>query len=917
MNAHKLIVTLFASLVFTTAPAAETGKTNPSEQDGVLVLENALLRVAVSPIGARVVSLRDKVRQREDVKNLPYVGGLNQVRYGQTLNLDDTKDRFELSLSKLPDGSQKLVAVAKVLPTADKPTAATVAKEYVLAAGSSRLRLAVEIRNESSGEFGLIPWVRNLILRGGDHEQTEEAHMTENGAFITGQPLPSQRDKAPSRGDVHYFPASNWSSRVVLPGSEEGNTLVAVTRPEDMFKIYNWHRGVDFTTLEVIAQPIFAKPGASCRWDYSMVWAPPIRNIVHVSTEVVVGVSPHPTWLAPDTKELSLEIAATTDLAGLTAHATLVALGQPEKTLREYDFTLPKLSPREVTRHQLAVNLENIATAQLRISFQRDGRPLDSAIIPLVIGRHAEAPVVFTKQTKAQGRLRQIQPQVHHAKQVFACDAFDAFSHPAAQRCFREDTFQATGTGPLQLNACAGEFESLQLVFMPKGKSDDAYQISGTELIGPGAAKATCEAISDFIYVPTKTPSGYNALYPLGEYPEALLPVKQLTLKPAGSHPVFITWRVPREAMPGRYRGSVTLTRGADRHVIPVELNVWNIQLPLRGRWMEFASSLKGNTLAEARHADGTPYSKQEQLDAIVDMHLKYRLTPCDSGLAGLLLKGDHPAFEKEMRKFVDAGATKIFLGITSQLLKSHGERIPEIEQYLKAKGWADYFFVRPGFDEVASDQVLKVKAALEEWKKVSSVPTMETYYHDDGAKEIFGLLDIWSRSSIAPLFDERIKAGDRFWRVNAMPGLLEPEPWESGRKRFITMWDMRFTGSYNWTVKAWSGVTKWGEDYWCDNGVGNLSAVLMWPHETGILSTIRLEAMRDGLEDNAMFWMLREKVEALAGKNETNPTKAAALARARALCSGGPLAPQIKSAADLERLRIEVGETLSALNTK
>ncbi len=518
----------FTALLCAIASAAQTGNTTPSEQDGAMVLENDLLRVAVSPVGARVVSLRDKVRQREDVKNLPYVGGLNQVRYGQTLNLEDTKDRFDLSLSKLPDGSQKLVAVAKVLPTAERPTAATVTKEYLLAAGSSCLRLSVEIRNEGSDEFGLIPWVRNLILRGGDHEATEEAHMTEHGAFITGQPQPGQRGKGVPRDDFHYFPASNWSSRVVLPGSHPGNTLVAVTRPEDMFKIYNWHRGVDFTTLEVIAQPIFAKPGASCRWDHAMVWAPPIRNIAYASTELVIGVSPHPTWLAPDTKELTLDIASTSELAGLKAHAKLVAMGQPDKALQEFDFTLPKVTPREITQHKLAVNLEKITAGQLHITFTRDGKPLaDSVpvIIPLVIGKHDEAPVVFARQTKEQGRLRQIEPKVHEAKQVYVCDEFEAFSHPAAQRCFRDDTFRATGKGALQLHASAGEYESLQLVLMPKIKSDITYEIAGAELTGPGAAKVSCESINDFIYVPTKTPSGYNALYPLGEYPEALLPV--------------------------------------------------------------------------------------------------------------------------------------------------------------------------------------------------------------------------------------------------------------------------------------------------------------------------------------------------------------------------------------------------------
>jgi len=263
----------------------------------------------------------------------------------------------------------------------------------------------------------------------------------------------------------------------------------------------------------------------------------------------------------------------------------------------------------------------------------------------------------------------------------------------------------------------------------------------------------------------------------------------------------------------------------------------------------------------------------------------------------------------------VAAGATKIFLGQSQALLKSHAAKLPEIEAYLKKKGWLDYFYVRPGFDEASPDLVPQIKAALQAWKQVSSVPTMETYYNDERATELFGLLDIWTRSSIPPLFNERIKAGDKFWKVNAMPGHLEDEPWTTGRQRYVAMWDTRYTGSYIWTVKAWSGVAQWGEDYWCDGGVGNLSAVLMWPHTTGILSTIRLEAMRDGLEDNTLLWMLRDKVAALEGKTLKDPAQAAALAEARALCGGGPLAPAIKSVEDLEKLRIRAGEALSVLN--
>jgi hypothetical protein len=89
-----------------------------------------------------------------------------------------------------------------------------------------------------------------------------------------------------------------------------------------------------------------------------------------------------------------------------------------------------------------------------------------------------------------------------------------------------------------------------------------------------------------------------------------------------------------------------------------------------------------------------------------------------------------------------------------------------------------------------------------------------------------------------------------------------------------------------------------------------------MWPHETGILSTIRLEAMRDGLEDNALLWLLREKVDSLAGKVPQKPAQAAALAKARALCESGPLADKLNSLADLQRIRVEAGDALSTLNT-
>ena len=56
---------------------------------------------------------------------------------------------------------------------------------------------------------------------------------------------------------------------------------------------------------------------------------------------------------------------------------------------------------------------------------------------------------------------------------------------------------------------------------------------------------------------------------------------------------------------------------------------------------------------------------------------------------------------------------------------------------------------------------------------------------------------------------------------------------------------DIHPKGPLQWTVKNWIGILDWGKDWWSDNGAANLSATLIWHHETGLLSTIRLAFSR------------------------------------------------------------------------
>jgi len=688
-----------------------------------------------------------------------------------------------------------------------------------------------------------------------------------------------------------------------------------------MLKLYYWHRPLeDFATQEVIAAPLFVAPGASKQWEYCFAVAAPVRNIVYVSPQILIGATPHPQGIAGETKEMNLAFAATQTLDGVRAAGRIVSVADPARVLNQFSLDLPGLNPRDIVTRSVPVTLEKNASLLLRLSFTRhlkewhpgeDVNDREDVVIPVVVGISHPGEVVYRDRTRRDSRLRQVQPRALKAVQMHESEAFDAFAYPPGDRCFRRDTLQASTQGPARLYACAGEYESVQIVLVPKPGRDAVYAVDRGELLGPDGARIQCESVNEFLYVPTRMPSGYNARLGVGEFPEALLPVSDVALKGDGAHPLFVTYRVPPEAKPGLYRGAVLLSSGGARHALPVEMTVWNIPMPQRSRWMDTPASLKGDAFVGAvpRDKDGKALGRQEQSRLIVDMHLKYRLTPCDAGLARYLLALDFDAFEPEMRRYIGAGATRIYLGSAQAILKGHADTLPVIEKYLREKGWIDHFYVRPGFDEASTELLPQIRAVCEAWKKVSSIPLMETYYHDK-PEGLYGMLDIYCRGvSDAPWIRQRLAAGDRFWKVNAFPNALEPAPWII-RRSYLSFFDYAFTGTYLWTVKQWTGVAKWGEDYWCDGGVGNLAAVLMWPHETGILSTIRLEALRDAIEDNALFWMLREKVASLEGTPETQ-----ALNTARALVAA-PLAQDVHTLDQLDSLRRAAGDLLSALNT-
>jgi hypothetical protein len=868
-----------------------------------LIVDGDLLSAKFSAKGGNIISLMDKQRNFENAKLFPSTlgDGLAQIKLsGLTSEIENAIYKF--STSTQADGSPLVEAVGDVPIKVDGVDAGSlrVTHRYTFETGATRIKVSTQIQNRSGRDLSFVPWIKHLLYRG-KSEKIEDlarvAWLTPYGVYDSNKPVPGRNGLMRSRvTSLHYLVASNWISRTTQGVGDAANTLSTVADPQRMFKLYTWHKNTeDLMTQEIILAPKQVVKNASDEFSYYLTITPPLDAPSYASPLLNLEVLPHPMGVPSSTKELTLRLAATRVLGTLEASGQIVRLDAPEK-------------PQQVRATFSGVNAQSIAEAKIPVSFAPKGRyrlelqlsqngkvllpglevnDRDAISIPIVTNDVLSVAKVYEPRVAGGKLFPTRMPQTVSASLAFDGKDLKIFRLPTTQRAFENDTFKANSkkTQPVELHAAANEYQSLQLVLTGQGQQPSTLPVAASSLRGPKNAEIKVDRLSRFLYAQTEVPSRYSPNYPLANYPDALLSTQSIELKPGIATPLFITYKVAPGTPPGTYKGQVQI--GANK--VPVSLKVWNYELPTR-------------PLVDI------PTAQKSGGHAVDEIYQEYKLTPATLKLTYDLLADKWDAVKQQMPLAIERGLTRTLLGNSTVLLKNPGiERIREIDAFLKENGWTEYFYVRPGLDEATPDKIPELVARLKAWKAVSKIKTMETYYNDDGAEQLFGLIDIWCRQAPAPWFPERAARGDEFWRVNAMPSALEsnlPTMWAA----YLKMADDGFTGTYLWTVTAY-GEMEWGKDWWTDAGVGNLEATLIWKHDTGFLPTIRLEALRDIIEGYTSYAMLKKRVA-----NPRPGDNKKLLARARAL-TDGTISQRIVTDADVEKVRDEIGEVLSALN--
>lgn len=398
---------------------------------------------------------------------------------------------------------------------------------------------------------------------------------------------------------------------------------------------------------------------------------------------------------------------------------------------------------------------------------------------------------------------------------------------------------------------------------------------------------------------------------------------------------LWYTLHVPSDAPAGVYSGSVRFSVGAKSFSVPIQLTVWDFEVPKQGHlrtdfWF-FRAQIK-------RHYGRASDPGFPEVSKYLEMALDHRLTPidcCEGNVAPMFkiyreaggkLTIDWTEFDRYAQFLIDRGGTALSLTPThwyamwfSDRLKGFydpatitdratgkvetvaypycsTEHLDMLKWYLReavahfrAKGWLKYAFVQP-LDEVAETEENQaiVKACHDADPEVKVLMDVVTPASSKMFKDYLGIWCPLTPNLPGGGFEEaRAKGQDVWWYVccgptGAYANLFANQSCVIHRQLFWQSWKYQSQGLLYWGINFWhwwgaepkyDAATAWpnsqanlGNTLVADDLVGD--GFFIYPGPKGPIGSIRLEAMRDGLEDYEYLWLLNERVRAAKTAN-------------------------------------------------
>jgi hypothetical protein len=402
-----------------------------------------------------------------------------------------------------------------------------------------------------------------------------------------------------------------------------------------------------------------------------------------------------------------------------------------------------------------------------------------------------------------------------------------------------------------------------------------------------------------------------------GWYPDALIPfldpstgkppvsarfaAAPFDIAPDSNQPLWIDVLTPRDAAPGEYTGTITITaKGISPQRVPIELTIWNFTLPETPSMRTRFGDTDVNPLAPRARQIATwgnldEAGQRAQHTAYAELMASHRvcspippfLMPKVNADGSIDAQPTHESLQEWIDRFHVTGFPIRFLGKDGQgwqgdPLGADRERnaryLRSMYDYLRAYHWDKmaYIYVldEPSSREAYNDVRARSKFVREVVPGLKVLCTKGPQVRNPPWGSLVGSVDIWV--PLWPQFEEpavrrRLSAGEEIWSYTALcQGGRETPYWEldfpllNYRIPMWISWRLGITGLLYWSTTNWAST----EDVWTNpltyDRQYNMEGSLLYPGADagvrGFVASIRLKEIREGLEDYEYLKILAQR---------------------------------------------------------
>jgi hypothetical protein len=394
----------------------------------------------------------------------------------------------------------------------------------------------------------------------------------------------------------------------------------------------------------------------------------------------------------------------------------------------------------------------------------------------------------------------------------------------------------------------------------------------------------------------TVTPEQELARKAPADFPDGLLEERSIELSPDANQPVYVQWQIPDNAPAGEYRGAITIHLSQGRIEVPVRLTVYNFTFPPRTRlkvtvWMndgelakqqgvEYLSEefwqLLGRTarlMRQYHHHTWVPWGTNKAIRG-ADGQLRFDFSVLDRWIQTYLDAGfefielqhvggrEHGQWEDKNFVSYPLRCENEATGQTEWI--SVEEWLPALQEHLRQKGWLNRCMIH------VADEPIEVN--VDSWKQLSErvkrlapdlrridaihVPNLEGY------------LEVW-----VPQLNFLEQWYPRFRRAQARGAELwfyvawVPQGKYPNRLIDYPLIKTRVLHWLNHLSDA-TGFLHWGYNFWgqpLDEQFAPGDNWIVYPGKEAPRSSLRYEAMREGIEDYEYLCLLEDAAASVA----------------------------------------------------